>query len=96
MSYHETIRDLAYNPEELELAYHQAVKAGDEAAFAEAVEAGYAKPAITCSGRLALPPGLRLAARLRAGSWPGAGAARGRAQRPAALAVRMTSASRSR
>lgn len=43
MSYRETIEKSADNPEELELAYHRAVKAGDEAAFAEAVEIGYAQ-----------------------------------------------------
>ncbi len=42
MSYHETIKSLARDPEKLELAYRQAVKAGDEAAFSEAVEASYA------------------------------------------------------
>ena len=43
MSYLPTIQRLAENPEELELAYQQAVKAGDQAAFAEAVEAGSAE-----------------------------------------------------
>ena len=43
MSYLSTIRELAANPEALELAYQQAAKVGDQAAFAEAVEAGYAE-----------------------------------------------------
>ena len=43
MSYLPTIQQLAENPEELELAYQQAVKAGDQAAFAEAVETSYAE-----------------------------------------------------
>lgn len=43
MTYLETIQGLANNPEKLELAYRDAVKAGEEAAFAEAVEAGYAE-----------------------------------------------------
>lgn len=43
MSYHETIKNLAGDPEQLELAYRQAIKAGDEAAFTEAVEASYAR-----------------------------------------------------
>ncbi len=43
MPYPETIQNLADNPEGLELAYRQAIKAGDEAAFAEAVEVGYAQ-----------------------------------------------------
>jgi hypothetical protein len=42
MSYMPTIQRLAENPAELEQAYQQAVRAGDEAAFAEAIEAGYA------------------------------------------------------
>ncbi len=42
MSYHETIQSLAGDPEKLELAYRQAVTAGDETAFAEAIEASYA------------------------------------------------------
>lgn len=43
MTYLETIQGLANNPEGLELAYRDAVKAGEEAAFAEAIEAGYAE-----------------------------------------------------
>ena len=42
MTYLETIQSLANNAEGLELAYRQAANAGDEAAFAEAVEAAYA------------------------------------------------------
>ena len=42
MSYLSTIQRFAENPEELELTYQQAVKAGEQAAFAEAVEAQYA------------------------------------------------------
>lgn len=42
MSYLPTIQHLAENPEEMELAYQQAVKAGEQPAFAEAVEASYA------------------------------------------------------
>lgn len=42
MSYQQTITDLAGDPEGLERAYRMAVKAGEETAFAEAVEAGYA------------------------------------------------------
>ena len=42
MSELETIRNLADNPEALELAYRQAVQDGAEASFTEAVEAGYA------------------------------------------------------
>jgi hypothetical protein len=41
MSYLPIVQRLAENPEEMELAYQQAVKAGDQAAFAEAVEVGY-------------------------------------------------------
>ncbi len=43
MSYHSTVLQHASDPEALELSYQQAVKAGAEAAFAEAVEAGYAQ-----------------------------------------------------
>ena len=43
MSYLPTIQRLAEEPEALELAYQQAVKAGDQAAFAEAIEASYAE-----------------------------------------------------
>ncbi|MGQ9841164.1 MAG: hypothetical protein ACUVR4_11750 [Anaerolineae bacterium] len=43
MSYLPTIQQLAENPEALELAYQQAVKAGEEAAFAKAVEAARAE-----------------------------------------------------
>lgn len=43
MSYVETIRDLADKPEELELAYQQAVRDGAGEAFAEAIEGGYAE-----------------------------------------------------
>jgi hypothetical protein len=43
MSYQQTIADLAGDPEGLERAYRTAVKAGDETAFAEAIEAGYAR-----------------------------------------------------
>lgn len=43
MSYLPTIQQLAENPEALELAYQQAVKAGEQAAFAEAVEAARAE-----------------------------------------------------
>ncbi len=43
MSYLPTIRSLTGDPEQLELAYRQAVKAGDESAFAEAIEANYAQ-----------------------------------------------------
>jgi hypothetical protein len=43
MSYLETVQSLTENPEGLELAYHQAVVAGDEAAFTEAVEAAHAR-----------------------------------------------------
>ena len=41
MTYHRTIPSLADNPEQLELAYRQAVEAGDEAAFTEAIETCY-------------------------------------------------------
>jgi len=41
MSYQQAVQRAVGNPEELELAYRQAVKAGSEDAFAEAVEAGY-------------------------------------------------------
>ncbi len=41
MTYLSTVQRFTENPEELELAYQQAVKAGAEADFAEAVEAGY-------------------------------------------------------
>ena len=41
MTYLETIQSLTNDPEALELAYREAVKAGKEAAFAEAVEAAY-------------------------------------------------------
>ena len=43
MSYLPTIQRFSENPEELELAYQEAVKSGDQAAFAEAVEASYAE-----------------------------------------------------
>lgn len=43
MSYLETIRDLAADPEGLERAYGQAVKAGGQAEFAEAVEGEYSQ-----------------------------------------------------
>lgn len=43
MTYLETIQSLAGDPEGLELAYREAVKAGEEAAFADAVEAAYAE-----------------------------------------------------
>jgi len=43
VSHIETIRDLADKPEELELAYRQAVRDGTEEAFTEAIEAGYAE-----------------------------------------------------
>jgi hypothetical protein len=43
MSYLSTVQSLAHDPEQLELAYRQAVKAGDEAAFGEGIEDGYAK-----------------------------------------------------
>lgn len=43
MSYLPTIQEAADNPEQLEIAYRQAVKAGGEEAFAEAVEASYAQ-----------------------------------------------------
>ncbi len=43
MSYQPTITDLASDPEGLEQAYRTAVKAGDEVAFAEAVEADYTR-----------------------------------------------------
>ena len=42
MSYLSTIQRFAENPEELELTYQQAVKAGKQAAFAEAIEGMYA------------------------------------------------------
>jgi hypothetical protein len=44
VSYLSTIQQFAENPEELELAYQQAVKAGEQADFTEAVEASYAEP----------------------------------------------------
>jgi hypothetical protein len=43
MSYLPTVQRLADNPEEMELAYQEAVKAGAADAFGEAVEAGYAQ-----------------------------------------------------
>lgn len=43
MSHFPTVQRLADNPEELELAYQQAVKAGDADAFAAAIESGYAQ-----------------------------------------------------
>lgn len=43
MTYLSAVQRLADNPEELELAYQQAVKAGAEADFVAAVEAGYAQ-----------------------------------------------------
>lgn len=43
MTYLSTIQRFDDNPEELELAYQQAVKAGSENAFAEAIESGYAQ-----------------------------------------------------
>jgi hypothetical protein len=43
MTYLSTVLRNASNPEELELSYQQAVKAGAEAAFAEAIESGYAQ-----------------------------------------------------
>lgn len=43
MYYQPTIADLAGDPEGLEQAYRTAVRAGDEAAFVEAIEAGYAQ-----------------------------------------------------
>ena len=43
MSYLSTIQRFAENPEALELTYQQAVRAGEQAAFAEAVETQYAE-----------------------------------------------------
>jgi len=43
VSHLSTIRELAENPEALELAYQQAVRTGEQAAFAEAVEIQYAE-----------------------------------------------------
>ena len=43
MSYLSTIQRLAENPEALELTYQQAVKAGEQVAFAEAMETQYAE-----------------------------------------------------
>lgn len=43
MTYLATVQRFSDNPEELELAYQQAVKAGAEADFAAAVESGYAQ-----------------------------------------------------
>ena len=43
MSYLQTIQRLVANPEDLELAYQQAVKTGTEKEFAEALEASYAE-----------------------------------------------------
>ena len=41
MTYLSTVQRINDNPEEMELAYQQAVKTGAENAFAEAIEAGY-------------------------------------------------------
>lgn len=43
MSYRDTIRSLADRPEELELAYRQAVRDGAEESFAEAIDEGHAE-----------------------------------------------------
>jgi hypothetical protein len=43
MTYLSTVQRFADNPEELELAYQQSVKAGAEDAFNEAIETGYAQ-----------------------------------------------------
>jgi MFS family permease len=43
MSYLQAIERSADDPEQLEIAYREAVKAGGEAAFAEAIEANYAQ-----------------------------------------------------
>lgn len=43
MSYHATVQSLAGDPQQLEAAYRRAVDAGDEAPFAEAIEARYAQ-----------------------------------------------------
>jgi len=43
MSYQQTIERLTGDPEGLERAYRAAIRAGDEAAFAEAIEVGYAQ-----------------------------------------------------
>ena len=42
MSYHDAVSDLAHDPERLEQLYHAAMKAGETAAFEEAIEAGRA------------------------------------------------------
>jgi hypothetical protein len=42
MSYHDKISDLAQDAEQMEILYHAAVKAGQAAAFAEAIEASQA------------------------------------------------------
>jgi drug/metabolite transporter superfamily protein YnfA len=42
MSYLDTIQNHATNPEQLELAYHDARKAGESTAFQAAIDAGYA------------------------------------------------------
>jgi hypothetical protein len=41
MSYHDTIDDLAEDPEQLEQVYQAALKAGETAAFQEAIDAGH-------------------------------------------------------
>lgn len=41
MSYHDAVNDLAQDAEQLEQLYHAAVKAGETAAFEEAIEAGH-------------------------------------------------------
>ena len=88
MSYLSTIQRLAENPEELELTYQQAVRAGEQAAFAEAVETQYAGSG---ANLLLAAWHYRLAPRGRrgqeAGHRVGLGAAAGRAQRAAAVAA---------
>ncbi len=42
MSYHDAVNDLAQNPEQLEQLYHAAEKAGETAAFEEAIQARHA------------------------------------------------------
>lgn len=42
MSYHATVSSLADDPEQLEMAFQAAVKAGEETAFGRAIEDGYA------------------------------------------------------
>ncbi|MGD8858248.1 MAG: hypothetical protein PVG33_18065, partial [Chloroflexota bacterium] len=42
MSYHDAVNDLAQDAEQLEQLYHTAMKAGEAAAFEDAIEAGHA------------------------------------------------------